>query len=148
MNRTVEGCVCSAVAAQARLLMGTPIFCSCVPTAPSRMMTSLAARRDSRLLYSLMLWRSFVLLLGMSVDQKRRPALAYLPRHRRCDSCWRESAPQGRRRRLDAAALESEAGLAVASEQQRAVEIDPAGLLGDQQCRRHGERGADHAADH
>ena len=40
------------------------------------------------------------------------------------------------------------AGLAVAREQQRAVEIDPIGVLGEQQRRRGGERGRHHRADH
>ncbi len=49
---------------------------------------------------------------------------------------------------MDQAALENQTRLAVAGQQQRAVEVDVVGMVGEQHGRGHGERGADHAADH
>ena len=49
----------------------------------------------------------------------------------------------------DARARPRSAGrCAVARQQQRPVEVDPVGVLGEQHGRRHGQRGRHHAADH
>ncbi len=58
------------------------------------------------------------------------------------------STPEIGLRRVDEAALVAQAGLPVACQQQRCVEIDELGALGEQHRRRHRQRTADHAADH
>ena len=58
------------------------------------------------------------------------------------------SAPQRGLGRIDQAAVVAQSAVAVARQQQRAVEIDEAGLLRQQHRRRHRQRGRDHAADH
>src|SRR3546814_10127563 len=58
------------------------------------------------------------------------------------------SAPEAWGGRIDPAVAIDERGGAIAPHQQRRVEIDETAVRGEQQGRRHRERGAHHAADH
>ena len=58
------------------------------------------------------------------------------------------SAPQFWLRRVHKAAVEADAGVAVAGQQQGAIEINDVGQLGHEHGRRHGKRRCQHAADH
>ncbi len=58
------------------------------------------------------------------------------------------SSPELGLRRVDQAALEAQGRLPVPGQQERAVEVDVLGVVGEQHGGRHGEGGADHAADH
>ena len=63
-------------------------------------------------------------------------------------TAWYLQPQRARIRREDQRGLVAQAGLAVAGEKQRSVEIDEIGALRQKNSRCHAERGADHAADH
>ena len=90
------------------------------------------------------------LLPHVGEEQDREPARLAEPvakaRPRR--SCSEPSDPQTSSAHQMVPSRYVARGLAILGEEDRSVEIDDIAMLPDDECRRHGETGADHVADH